>query len=160
VALRPHHVQGRQSADLHLLLVIGERLLRQRQGTFFYLAVFVGIHQVPVDVLDLAYRRDDLSLEGFLGDLLVILGNAYEARIHVPAPTLQQVLGQRRDEGGIDRRVGEGARAVVGETVVLETYAQRSSRRETLRIADIADGRVLREHRDNGGSAGAGSNVV
>src|SRR5260370_25557955 len=40
------------------------RSLRQRQGTFFYLDVFIGVHQVPVNVLDLAYRRDDLSLEG------------------------------------------------------------------------------------------------
>ena len=54
--LRLHHRDGRQRADLHLLLGIGERLVRQLQRALLHLHVLVGIHQVPVDVLDLRNR--------------------------------------------------------------------------------------------------------
>ena len=55
-----------------------------------HLDVFVGIHQVPVDVLDLVDRGDDLKAESDIGDLAVILGDTNKARIRKQAQPLQQ----------------------------------------------------------------------
>src|SRR5262249_35862438 len=95
-----------------------------------------------------------------VGNLPVILGDANETGIQAVPESLQQMLGHLSRKSRVESRVGEVARTVGGYPVILKTHAQGRSRRETLRIAEVAHGSVLREHRDNSRAAGSGGNVV
>ena len=73
--LRPNNLDGRQAADLNLLLIIRERLLRKRQRLLGHTDILIGKHQVPVEVFDLIYRSDDLKPESHVSDFAVVLGD-------------------------------------------------------------------------------------
>ena len=78
-ALRTHNFDRRQGANLHLLFIVGERLLRQGQRFLLHLHVLVGIDQVPINILDLIHRGDYLQTKSDIGDFAVVLGNANES---------------------------------------------------------------------------------
>ena len=100
--LRPHHLDGRQCADLHLLLRIGEGLLGKRERLFLHPYIFVGVHQVPVHVFDLVDGGDNLQAEGNVGNFAVVFGDVNEARIGRKAKPLQQMLGHSSLEVGVE----------------------------------------------------------
>ena len=58
--LRLDHSQRSERPGGHLLLIVGKGLVGEVQGTLLYGHVGVSIYQVPVNVLDLRYRLDDL----------------------------------------------------------------------------------------------------
>jgi hypothetical protein len=60
--------------------------------------ILVGIHQIPVDVLDLIDGRNDLEAKRDIGNLAIVLGNANEAIIRSKAEALHQVLRQLNTE--------------------------------------------------------------
>ena len=60
-ALRPHHFDRRQSADFYLFLGVGECLLSECQRLLLDADVFIGVHQVPIDVFNLIDRGDYLQ---------------------------------------------------------------------------------------------------
>ncbi len=88
-ALRTHNFNRCQGANLHLLLIVGERLFRQGQRFLLHLHVLVGVDQVPVNVLDLIHRGDHLQTKGDIGDLAVVLGDANESGGRQQAEALQ-----------------------------------------------------------------------
>ena len=46
--LRAHDLNRRQGSELHLLLIVGKRLLRERQRLLLHFRVFVGKRQIPI----------------------------------------------------------------------------------------------------------------
>ena len=73
--MRPNILDGRQAADLDLLLIVGQRLLGERKGFLRHSHILIGKHQVPVEVFDLIYRSDDLKPESHVSDFAVVLGD-------------------------------------------------------------------------------------
>jgi len=98
VRFRAHDFDRRQRPDLDLFPIIGERFLRQRQRTLLHLHVLVGIHQVPINVLNLDHGRNHLLAKSDVGNLPVILGDLNATRVHCPTQALQQMLGNRHAE--------------------------------------------------------------
>src|SRR5690349_23236419 len=79
--LRANYLNWGKRTDFNLFFVVGESFLRQSQRALFYLHVFVGVHQVPVNILDLVDRCDDLQLECNVGNLAIVLGDSDETGI-------------------------------------------------------------------------------
>ena len=90
--LGAHYVQRRQGADFHLLLIVRQRFLRQGKRTLFYLKIFIGIYQVPVNVLDLAHCGNHLLPETFFSDLLVVFCRTKKPQIQAATESLKQML--------------------------------------------------------------------
>ena len=120
-AFGAHHFDGRQGSDFHLLLVIGERLVRQGQRVLLHFDVLVSIHQVPVHVLDLIDGGDHLQAERDVGNLAVVFRDANEPRVRQKSQSLQQGLAESGTEIGIQRRAQGGERLVGGDARVVET---------------------------------------
>ena len=119
--LRPNNLDRRQAADLNLLLIIRERLLRKRQRLLGHTDILIGKHQVPVEVFDLIHRCDDLEPECHVSDFAIILSNADQAVVGYESEALQQVL--RKFE--LERRTDAGAisieSAIRSQTRIVKT---------------------------------------
>ncbi len=92
----------RQAADLHLLLSVGKCLLGKSEGLFLHADVFVGEYQVPIDVLNLIQRIDDLQAESDIGEFAVVFRDADEASVGGETESLQQMLRQLEPEIGVE----------------------------------------------------------
>src|SRR5262249_8314085 len=132
-----------------------ERLLRQRQGTLLYFEVFIGIHQVPVDVLDLAYTNDHLLAKALRTDLLVVLGDVNQAHVNAAAKPLEQMLSESQREVRIERWIGGSANIVARKPRVIQNDGESCSRRVSLVVGEITETLVLVEHRSAGQKRGA-----
>ena len=69
--------------------------MREGQRLLFYLHVFIGAYQVPVNVLNLGNGADHLLAKGMLGNLLIIFGLHHQAAVDGGAKALQQMLPDR-----------------------------------------------------------------
>src|SRR6185369_16183045 len=92
LALRANDLDRSKSSDLDLLAVVAQGAICKLKRALLYLHVLVGVDQVPVDVLDLGNRRDDLRLERSVRDLLVVLCLDDESTIVFEPPSLEKVL--------------------------------------------------------------------
>ena len=103
-ALRAHDLDGRKAADLHLLLGVGKRFVSESQRLFLHADVLVGVDQVPVHGLDLVDGGNDLLVEGHVGKLAIVFGDADKAGVGGKAKSLQQVLGELEIKTGFELR--------------------------------------------------------
>jgi len=71
--LRLHDVHLGNALELQLLPGVVQSLVGERQRLFVDARLLIGVNKVPVDVLDLGDGRNDLVLEGNVGNLLVVL---------------------------------------------------------------------------------------
>ena len=96
--------------DLRLAFGVFQRLLRIGERLLLHANIFVGEHQIPVHVLDLVDRGEDLQAEGDVGNFAVVLGDADEACVGQRPESLQQILGDTelevRAQRGLNRLVG------------------------------------------------------
>ena len=123
-ALRADDFDGRQAADFHLLLGVGERLLGEGQRFFLHAHVLVGIDQIPIHVFDLVDRGDDLQAEGDVGEFAVVLGDANEARVRGESKSLQKMLRDGCPEVGVQSRAQGRKEAIRGLPRVIEAHGQ------------------------------------
>ena len=93
-ALSAHHFDGGESANLNLLLGVRKSLLRESQRLILHPHVFIGEHQIPVDVFDLVNGSDNLQPECDVGNFPIILGNPDKPGIGRKAEALEQVLSE------------------------------------------------------------------
>ena len=73
--LRLHDVDRRHRADLDALLVVLQRLLRQRQRFLLRLQVVDGVRQIPVRVLHVPRRLDDHRVQLNVGEIARLLAD-------------------------------------------------------------------------------------
>ncbi len=74
-------LHGWNGVQFKLLLVIGKGLLRKGEQALLDLLVLVGIHKVPVDILDLRDGCNDLRAKGEVGDLEILLRDVHVALV-------------------------------------------------------------------------------
>ena len=126
--LRANYLDGSERADLNLLLIVGERFLRQRNGTLLGSYVLVGVYQVPVDILDLGNSFDYLVAEGDVRDLAIIASDSNESGIQPRSKALQKMLGNRRAEARIQRWIESIKAAIRRLPIVLEANQEACAR--------------------------------
>ncbi len=112
-----HDLHRGDGLEFELLLIVGEILVGEAERALADLLAVVGIHQVPVDILDLSHGGDDLCLESKVGDLGVALGNADIALVGGEAEAGQNGLGDLQREIGIQLGIDEVVRGVAGDTL-------------------------------------------
>ena len=157
-ALRPHRFDGSQSADFHLLLRVGKRLLREGQGLILHPHVFVREHQVPVDVFDLVHGGNNLQTKSHVGNLAVILRDADKARVGRKAKALQQVLGKLVPESWNPMSGSAWQMSIGGAAGVIESHLQVRAPLEALQVGKIRSGGVL--HGVGLGKSTGGQDIV
>ena len=89
----------RHGPDLGLTLGIIERFLAIGQRFLRHAHVFVGVDEIPIHVLDLIDRGDDLQAKSDVGNLAVVFGDANEAHVRQKAKALKQVLSEAELKG-------------------------------------------------------------
>jgi len=95
------HVQRSQGADLQLLAVVRGQLAALVERPLLGLDVFIGVHQPPVNVLNLVDGVENLLAEGGVGDAAVVDRLVNKALVDPDAGSLKQVLGQLGLEVGV-----------------------------------------------------------
>ena len=101
LGLRLHDVDRRHRADLDALLVVLQRLLRERQRLLLRLQVADRVRQIPVRVLDAAQRAGDDALQLDVRQLARLL-----AVLHLLSDLIdREVAGQRLREAELHVRV-------------------------------------------------------
>ena len=103
-ALCAYRFDGSETADVDLLLSVGQCLLRKRERFFFHSLVLVGIDEIPVHVLDLIDGSGNLQPESHVGKFAVVAGDADEASVGRKPKTLQKMLSYRGFESGVQYR--------------------------------------------------------
>jgi len=88
-ALGAHHFNRSQAANLDLLFRVRKRLLRKGERLVLHPHIFVGKYQIPVNVLDLVNRGDDLQSKRDIGDFTVVLGDADQTIVRQKSKALQ-----------------------------------------------------------------------
>src|SRR5579862_973571 len=132
LTLGTHDLHGSDGTDLHLLTIVGESFFRQFQGALFHFDIFISIDQIPIDVLNLRNRSDDLAAEGDIGDFAVIVGDADEPHIGGKTEPGQEVLAQGKTKSAIDFRRQDAESAIGGDAVVIEVETQQSAGAKSL----------------------------
>ena len=97
-------LDGGNRQQFHLFLVIFERLLGKADGALLYLHVLYGVHQVPIDVLDLRSRRNHLVAKSNVSDLTVVLGDTQEPEVGSEPKSGKQTLSQCEAETRVEYR--------------------------------------------------------
>ena len=97
-SLGAHDVHRRDAFQLQLFLGVLESLLREGEGLFVHLRLFVGADQVPVNILDLGNGGDDLVFEGDVGNFLIVSRNAQIAQVRPEAEAREQFLLELESE--------------------------------------------------------------
>ena len=97
-----------------MLLIVVESFVGIVQRALLDLSVLVGVDQVPVDILHLADRGNDLSLEAEVGKLQILLSDVDEALVGGKSKALQQRLVDREVETCSDLRAEDVEDAVRG----------------------------------------------
>lgn len=90
-----HDLDRRECSDLHLLLVVAEQLLGQRQGLLLHLRILVEAHQIPINIDDIGNRCDHLLLEYQIAHRNFILRDPNIAVIDGQTESAQQILADR-----------------------------------------------------------------
>src|SRR5215471_18460728 len=98
-ALRADDLDRGHGPDLGLTPGVIERFLAIGQRLLLHAHVFVGVDQIPVHVLDLIDRGDDLQAKSHVGNLAVVFGDANEAHVGQESKALKQVLSEAELEG-------------------------------------------------------------
>src|SRR6185312_4016699 len=137
-----HHVHCRNRLQLKLLAATIQRLLCEVERAAFHLLVFIRRHQVPVHIGDLRYRRRNLQLECFIGNLFIISCYAQEAQVWSETEPRQQLLIEKHTVVRVQRGIKQAKRAVTGVAAVDETGVEGGSCWERLSIAEVSVDRV------------------
>ena len=112
-----HDLHRGDGLEFELLLIVGEILVGEAERALTDLLVFVGIHEVPVNILDLGHGGDDLRFESKVGDLGVALGNADEALVGGDPEAGQKGLGDDHLKPGIQLGIDAVVWPVAGDTL-------------------------------------------
>ena len=112
-----HDLHRGDGLEFELLLIVGEILVGEAERALTDLLALVGIHEVPVDVLDLRHGGDDLGFESKVGDLGVALGDADIALVGGDAEAGQKGLGDLHLKIGIELGIDGVVRGVAGDTL-------------------------------------------
>ncbi len=100
--LRTDDLDRRERSDLDLLLVVGKCLVGECERTLLHFHVFVGVDQVPVNILDLVDRCDDLQAKGNVRNFAIVLRDSDEASVRQKSKALQQRLADGGPEVGVE----------------------------------------------------------
>src|SRR5262249_59750586 len=144
-ALGANDFNRRHGADLHLLLVIGERLLSQRQRLLLHFYVFISGHQVPVNVLNLSDCAYHLLSERLFSSDLGVLGLHHETAVNSWSEPLQQMLSDAGTKIRVQSRIQSIESIVGGLPVVVVSNGKRSAGREALKVREVSNYLVLRQ---------------
>jgi len=102
--LRLHDVHLGNALELQLLPGVVQSLVGERQRLFVDARLLIGVNKVPVDVLDLGDGRNDLVLEGNVGNLLVVFSNAKKPQVRPEAKPGEAVPDELSAVEGIQLR--------------------------------------------------------
>ena len=130
-------VSGASVPCVHLLLVIGERLVGQVKRALLHGHVFIGVDQVPVNVLDLRNRGDQLVAKGDFRNQLVIAGNAQIAQVGIVAKALQQMLPHLKVKTRRQRGIDGVVERALPQARVVEADGHQRARRKSLGVVEV-----------------------
>src|SRR5207302_2807830 len=108
--------------------------------TLIYTISFISVYQVPVNVFDLANRRNYLLAKAFFSNLLVISCRTEETQIQAASESLKQMLPDRSAEGARQKRIESDLRTVGGLSLVVEGNLKRRTGGKSLRVSEITSG--------------------
>ena len=104
------------------------------QRALLHLFVLIGVHQIPVDVLDLRDGGNHLRAKGQIGDLEILLRDVHVALVGGDAEAGEELLREDHLEVRVERRIDGFVRAVIGVALPFVIDGQARSHGKVLGV--------------------------
>src|SRR6185369_8709663 len=127
-----HYVHRGNRFELQLLLGIFVTLLSEGKRLLVHAGLFVGIHEIPIDVLDLRHRLDDLVAEGNVGNLLVIPGDPEVSEVRSESKSCQEFLPNAEPILRVQRWIQVAENTIRRLTIVIKSELETCTRGKRL----------------------------